>query len=283
MIPVLAAVIRRGQNYLLCRRPLHKRHGGLWEFPGGKVNPGETREAAATRELAEELALQARGIEAPLFTIQDSGSTFLIEFVPVEVHGEPRLLEHASLEWLTMREAAQLDLAPSDRRFVEHALRTECGLAEYLAEWGEIWRLPDFHKSIELRFSTRLTRVTAKCRPKDGVIVLSTHLQHGPMENLIEALCHEAAHVAAYRLYGQTAKPHGEEWQTLLSAAGFPPRRVHSTAREAPPQRRPRRRYQHLCPVCQTVRYAGRPVREWRCAVCHDQGLPGEMVIERVE
>ena len=56
-VPVVAAVIRREGRYLLGRRPGHKRHGGLWEFPGGKLHDGEDAEAAAHRELDEELAL----------------------------------------------------------------------------------------------------------------------------------------------------------------------------------------------------------------------------------
>ena len=52
---VVAAVVRRGNKMLVCQRPLHKHHGGLWEFPGGKVEHQETLNAAAQRELAEEL------------------------------------------------------------------------------------------------------------------------------------------------------------------------------------------------------------------------------------
>ena len=55
---VLAAVIWEGDSVLICQRPPHKRHGGLWEFPGGKVRPGESRLDAARRELWEELNLK---------------------------------------------------------------------------------------------------------------------------------------------------------------------------------------------------------------------------------
>ena len=50
----MAAVIERDGKLLVCRRPGHKRHGGLWEFPGGKLEPGETIVDAARRELDEE-------------------------------------------------------------------------------------------------------------------------------------------------------------------------------------------------------------------------------------
>lgn len=122
LVRVLAAVIRRGERYLLCQRPRHKRHGGLWEFPGGKFEPGESLLRAARRELAEELALHAEVVGDVVFRSHDPGSAFVIEFVPVEVSGEPRTLEHEAVAWATLPEAAILTLAPSDRAFVEWRL-----------------------------------------------------------------------------------------------------------------------------------------------------------------
>ena len=119
VIRVIAAVVRRNATYLVCRRPLHKRHGGLWEFPGGKLEAGESNLDAAQRELAEELGVKALSIAAPLFSVADPGSEFLIEFVPTEIDGEPRCLEHVDLRWMPLAELASLQLAPSDRRFVE--------------------------------------------------------------------------------------------------------------------------------------------------------------------
>lgn len=116
---VLAAVIRRDDRYLICQRPPHKRHGGLWEFPGGKLEPGETHGHAARRELAEELGVNVQTVGAVLFSVADPGSQFVIEFVDVTIAGEPRCIEHSALRWLPLDELAALDLAPSDRRFVE--------------------------------------------------------------------------------------------------------------------------------------------------------------------
>ena len=116
---VLAAVVQRDDRYLICQRPVHKRHGGLWEFPGGKLEPGETHDHAARRELAEELAVDVRTVGTMLFSVADPGSQFVIEFVPVTIHGEPRCIEHSALRWLSLDELPTLDLAPSDRRFVE--------------------------------------------------------------------------------------------------------------------------------------------------------------------
>lgn len=116
---VLAAVIERDGNFLVCQRPAHKRHGSLWEFPGGKLEAGETSFQAARRELAEELAVNVLSVGPALFAIADPGSEFLIEFVPTTIHGSPRRLEHMDLRWMPLLDLPLLDLAPSDRRFVD--------------------------------------------------------------------------------------------------------------------------------------------------------------------
>ena len=118
-VRVLAAVIYRDETWLVCRRPAHKRHGGLWEFPGGKLEPGESLLEAARREMAEELGLETTGIGRTLAAIREPGSEFVIEFVEVEVApgSAPRALEHDELGWLATADLAKLDLAPSDALF----------------------------------------------------------------------------------------------------------------------------------------------------------------------
>ena len=121
-IRVLAAVVGRDGRFLVCQRPLHKRHGGLWEFPGGKCESGESDADAARREMREELGVAVTAVGPTMRTVHDAGSPFLIAFVPVQLDGEPECLEHSALAWATPNELTAYDLAPSDRNFVEWLL-----------------------------------------------------------------------------------------------------------------------------------------------------------------
>lgn len=117
MIRVLAAVIRSGDRYLLCRRPTHKRHGGCWEFPGGKLEPGEDLFDAARRELKEELHVEVLAVGVKLFHARDIGSQFLVEFVEVDIRGVPEPREHDEIRWANASELRDLRLAPCDYAF----------------------------------------------------------------------------------------------------------------------------------------------------------------------
>ena len=80
---------------------------------------GETLEDAARRELREELDLRTLAVGRHLFSHQDPGSRFLIQFVEDTVVGEPRPVEHSELTWVDVPALGQLPLAPSDKAFVE--------------------------------------------------------------------------------------------------------------------------------------------------------------------
>jgi 8-oxo-dGTP pyrophosphatase MutT (NUDIX family) len=126
-VHVVAAVIVRQGRYLVARRPEHKRHGGLWEFPGGKVHDGEDHAAAVRRELWEELELETTWVGALLASERDGGSPFVIHFLEAEVRGTPRPSEHPEVGWFTPGEMATLPLAPGDARFVKRLRRREGG------------------------------------------------------------------------------------------------------------------------------------------------------------
>ena len=119
---VVACVIAHGEHLLVCQRPAYKRHGGLWEFPGGKVESAETDRDAAARELVEELELELVRAGEAVFEVADEDSAFTIVFVPVEVRGEPVCLEHSGLIWARPAELAEWPLAPSDAAYVRFLL-----------------------------------------------------------------------------------------------------------------------------------------------------------------
>ena len=119
LVRVAAAVICRDGKYLVCQRPAHKRHGGLWEFPGGKLEANENLTDALRRELDEELSIEVQGLGQVLYVQQDPGSEFVIEFVETFVTGEPVALEHGGILWEVPSELAKVPLAPTDRTFVE--------------------------------------------------------------------------------------------------------------------------------------------------------------------
>lgn len=153
-----------------------------------------------------------------------------------------------------------------------------------IAQWGATWGLPDLAADVSVTYSARLSRSLGRCRPSTGRITIRAELQHSDQGRMAEVLCHEVAHVAAFQLYGRGAAPHGPEWQQLVLRAGFRPQvRAQEPPGSTPLQMTPSTilSYAHRCPVCQSVRYARRPVGRWRCAECREAGLGGELVITR--
>jgi 8-oxo-dGTP diphosphatase len=98
----------------------------MWEFPGGKVEGGESDLDAVRRELAEELGLRVISVSPPIAAFNDPGSSFLIVFIPVVVDNEPECREHSAIRWAAWSELLALPLAPTDRRFVSLHRDTRC-------------------------------------------------------------------------------------------------------------------------------------------------------------
>lgn len=120
-VHVVAAVIENTAGHLLiARRPFAKRHGGKWEFPGGKLEAGETLRTAIARELAEELGVDVVAIGRAEFRTADPESCFVIDFIPTAIRGTPHPAEHSALAWALPGELLHYDLAPSDRAYAEY-------------------------------------------------------------------------------------------------------------------------------------------------------------------
>jgi 8-oxo-dGTP diphosphatase len=121
-IVVGVAVIKAGR-VLAALRPGPE---GGWEFPGGKVEPGETDEQAAVRELREELSLEIEP-GASLGPGEPIGDRYLLRvYAAALVRGEPVLHEHSATRWVDAEELAELDWLPADRPFLT-ALREVMG------------------------------------------------------------------------------------------------------------------------------------------------------------
>ena len=117
-ISVVAAIIRKEHRVLLGRRPDHKRHGGLWEFPGGKVDEGETEAEAVTRELVEEFGVETVSVGKGVYECRDPGSPFLVRFLDVVIRGRPEPTEHTEMNWFEPDSLVTVRLAPCDASFV---------------------------------------------------------------------------------------------------------------------------------------------------------------------
>jgi mutator protein MutT len=113
---VCAALIWRGGRFLACRRPPNKARGGLWEFVGGKVEPGETGEAALIRECREELGIgiEVRGEFMSLLHRYPDLTVWLTLYNARISEGEPQLLEHTQLAWVAPNGLGDYEFCPAD-------------------------------------------------------------------------------------------------------------------------------------------------------------------------
>ena len=121
MMAVVAAVIRRGGGIMLCQRRPGAHNGLKWEFPGGKIEAGESPEAALARELMEELDIRVevgRIVDAVCHRYADRD--VLVLFYDCRIaQGEPRTVDCNAVAWAAPDEIKRFDFAGADRAFVE--------------------------------------------------------------------------------------------------------------------------------------------------------------------
>ena len=120
-IEVVAALIRQGEHFLICQRPAQKARGLQWEFVGGKVEPGETKQQALVRECREELDITV-SVGSSFMQVVHSYPDITIHLTVFHASvavGTPKLLEHKAIRWILPEEAGRFDFCPADRVIVE--------------------------------------------------------------------------------------------------------------------------------------------------------------------
>lgn len=117
MTEVVAALLWKNQRFLICRRPPHKARGNLYEFVGGKVEPGETKEQALIRECSEELAVSIAVGKLFLEVTHQYPDLqiHLTVFHATILSGTPTPLEHTDLRWITPEEMERFQFCPADQ------------------------------------------------------------------------------------------------------------------------------------------------------------------------
>ena len=121
MTDVVAALIWDGDKFMICQRPPHKARGLLWEFVGGKVEPGETKQQALIRECREELAVAVTVKDVFLEVIHTYPDIVirLTLFNAVISAGIPQMLEHNAIAWITPKQISQYAFCPADKEILE--------------------------------------------------------------------------------------------------------------------------------------------------------------------
>ena len=127
MTEVVAALIWKKDRFLACQRPAHKARGLLWEFVGGKVESGETREAALIRECREELGVTVRPGDIFMEVVHEYPdlTVNLILYTAVITEGEIQLFEHNDARWITPDEIPSFHFCPADKEILEQIMRTK--------------------------------------------------------------------------------------------------------------------------------------------------------------
>lgn len=120
MTEVVAALIWDGNKFMACQRPAHKARGLQWEFVGGKVEPGETKEQALIRECREELGVTVSVGKVFLDVVHEYPdlTVHLTLFHAIITQGTPQKLEHHDIRWITVEEIDQYEFCPADEEIL---------------------------------------------------------------------------------------------------------------------------------------------------------------------
>lgn len=121
IIEVVAALIWDGNRFMVCQRPAHKARGLLWEFVGGKVEKGESKEEALARECREELDVEVSVGDVFMELVHEypDMTIRLTLFNAAILKGKPRLLEHNAIKWITPEEIDGMEFCPADEEILK--------------------------------------------------------------------------------------------------------------------------------------------------------------------
>ena len=124
MVQVVAALIWDGGKFMACQRPAHKARGLLWEFVGGKVEPGETKEQARIRECREELDVDIAVGDVFMEVIHEYPdiTVELTLFHATIAFGQPKKLEHNDIRFITPAEIPNYDFCPADEEILKRIM-----------------------------------------------------------------------------------------------------------------------------------------------------------------
>lgn len=121
IVEVVAALIWNGEKFMICQRPANKKRGLLWEFVGGKVEKGESKEQALIRECKEELNIEI-DVDSEFISTKHTYPDITINLTVFNariVSGKPTLLEHNELKWITKNEIQNYNFCPADEVILE--------------------------------------------------------------------------------------------------------------------------------------------------------------------
>ena len=121
MTEVVAALIWQGDKFMICQRPANKARAMLWEFVGGKVESGETKEQALIRECREELnvLISVGGVFMDVVHQYPDLTVHLTLFNATIAEGEPQELEHNDIQWITPSEILNYEFCPADEDILD--------------------------------------------------------------------------------------------------------------------------------------------------------------------